>query len=416
MAAASVPRDVTSYGIGLAAPLALFFLVFFVAPLVQLFVLSLHNDTAGVVWGIGQYVHFLTDPFSLSVLGSTLLLGAEVTALCLVLGFPIAWLYHRVGSRAQTVIILIVLLPLLTSVVVRTFAWIVILGRQGIINSTLLSIGAIDTPIRLLYTQVGVVLALAQVQMPLMTLPLITALGRIDMNLEDASCSLGAGSWRTFWRVVLPLVAARRDRRLHAHLRCRHHGLHHAVPRRRRANALHADVSLPAGLDTAELAVCLRDLDHLSSRGSRRRDRVRHARPAVARIWWSLTDGRTETNMGGHQLRSRHDGDRADRTDRHHRAVARRPDRLVHQRILAQIPAARLFGAVVRRIVECVAIAFCRQATVSSLPRGRLDCRSCSVLPPRWPLHARRSFRHACWTRCSCRRWCFRPSPSACPR
>ena len=205
MAAASVPRDVTSYGIGLAAPLALFFLVFFVAPLVQLFVLSLHNDAAGVVWGIGQYVHFLTDPFSLSVLGSTLLLGAEVTALCLVLGFPIAWLYHRVGSRAQTLIILIVLLPLLTSVVVRTFAWIVILGRQGIINSTLLSIGAIDTPMRLLYTQVGVVLALAQVQMPLMTLPLITALGRIDMNLEDASCSLGAGSWRTFWRVVLPL-------------------------------------------------------------------------------------------------------------------------------------------------------------------------------------------------------------------
>ncbi|MDH2346069.1 ABC transporter permease [Bradyrhizobium sp. SSUT77] len=205
MAAASVPRDVTSYGIGLATPLALFFLFFFVAPLVQLFVLSLHNDTAGVVWGIGQYVHFLTDPFSLSVLGSTLLLGAEVTALCLVLGFPIAWLYHRVGSRAQTLIILIVLLPLLTSVVVRTFAWIVILGRQGIINSTLLSIGAIDTPIRLLYTQVGVVLALAQVQMPLMTLPLITALGRIDMNLEDASCSLGAGSWRTFWRVVLPL-------------------------------------------------------------------------------------------------------------------------------------------------------------------------------------------------------------------
>src|SRR6185312_6739801 len=115
------------------------------------------------------------------------------------------WLYHRVGPRAQTLIILIVLLPLLTSVVVRTFAWIVILGRQGIINSTLLSISAIDTPIRLLYTQVGVVLALAQVQMPLMTLPLITALGRIDMNFEDASCALGAGSWRTFWKVVLPL-------------------------------------------------------------------------------------------------------------------------------------------------------------------------------------------------------------------
>lgn len=205
MSAASVPRDATSYSIGLALPLALFFLVFFVAPLLQLFVLSLHNDPASAVWGIGQYVHFLTDPFSLGVLGSTLLLGVEVTLLCLVLGFPIAWLYHRVGPRLQTLIILIVLLPLLTSVVVRTFAWIVILGRQGIINTTLLSTGMVDTPIKLLYTQFGVVLALAQVQMPLMTLPLITALGRIDLNLEDASCSLGAGSWRTFWRVVLPL-------------------------------------------------------------------------------------------------------------------------------------------------------------------------------------------------------------------
>lgn len=189
----------------MAAPLALFFVAFFVAPLLQLFWLSLHNDAAGLRWGIGQYLHFLSDPFSLSVLGSTLLLGAEVTAVCLLLGFPIAWLYERVGPRLQTIIILIVLLPLLTSVVVRTFAWIVILGRQGIINATLQSLGVIDTPLKLLYTQFGVVIALAQVQMPLMVLPLITALGRIDSNLDDASCSLGAGSWRTFWRIVLPL-------------------------------------------------------------------------------------------------------------------------------------------------------------------------------------------------------------------
>jgi len=137
MGAAPKSRDATSYGIGLTAPLALFFAVFFVAPLLQLFWLSLHNDTAGLQWEIGQYLHFLADPFSLGVLGSTLLLGVEVTAVCLLLGFPIAWLYHRVGPRLQTIIILIVLLPLLTSVVVRTFAWIVILGRQGIINATL---------------------------------------------------------------------------------------------------------------------------------------------------------------------------------------------------------------------------------------------------------------------------------------
>jgi putative spermidine/putrescine transport system permease protein len=203
--ARAAPGDVTRYGLGLAAPLALFFLFFFVAPLAQLFVLSFHNDTAGLIWGLGQYAKFLTDPFSLGVLGSTLVLGAEVTALCLLLGYPIAWLYHRVGGRTQTLIILIVLLPLLTSVVVRTFAWIVILGRQGIVNNTLLSLGIIATPLRLLYTQGGLVVALAQVQMPLMTLPLITALSRIDPNLDDASCSLGAGSWRTFFRIMLPL-------------------------------------------------------------------------------------------------------------------------------------------------------------------------------------------------------------------
>ena len=90
--------------------------------------------------------------------------------------------------------------------VVRTFAWIVILGRQGIVNTVLLDLGVIDSPLRLLYTEGGVVVALAQVQMPLMVLPLITALTRIDPNLADASSVLGAGYWRTFFRITLPLA------------------------------------------------------------------------------------------------------------------------------------------------------------------------------------------------------------------
>ncbi|MGJ4892105.1 ABC transporter permease [Bradyrhizobium sp. HKCCYLRH3099] len=204
-ARSTAPGDVTSFSLGLALPLGLVFAIFFVAPLAQLLYLSLHNDTAATVWGLGQYIKFLTDPFSLAVLGSTLLLGAEVTLACLVLGYPIAWLYQRSGSRVQTLIIMIVLLPLLTSVVVRTFAWIVILGRQGIINSVLQSLGLIGTPLRMIYTQGGLVAALAQVQMPLMVLPLITAISRIDPNLSDASASLGAGSWRTFVKVMLPL-------------------------------------------------------------------------------------------------------------------------------------------------------------------------------------------------------------------
>jgi putative spermidine/putrescine transport system permease protein len=199
-------RAVTAYELRLAWPLGAFFLVFFLAPLILLFFISLHTDTSMTHFGLAQYAKFLLDPFSLKVLGSTLWLGVEVTALCLLLGFPLAWLYVRVPSWLQGTLILIVLLPLLTSVVVRTFAWIVILGRQGIVNTMLLNLGIIDAPLRLLYTEGGVVVALAQVQMPLMVLPLITALSRIDPNLADASSALGAGYWRTFWKVTLPLT------------------------------------------------------------------------------------------------------------------------------------------------------------------------------------------------------------------
>ena len=199
-------RAVPAYELKLAWPLGAFFFVFFLAPLILLFFISLHTDTSMTHFGLTQYAKFLLDPFSLKVLGSTLWLGVEVTALCLLLGFPLAWLYVRVPAWLQGTLMLIVLLPLLTSVVVRTFAWIVILGRQGIVNTVLLNLGIIDSPLRLLYTEGGVVVALAQVQMPLMVLPLITALSRIDPNLADASSALGAGYWRTFWKVTLPLT------------------------------------------------------------------------------------------------------------------------------------------------------------------------------------------------------------------
>jgi len=204
-APASSLSSVTAYELKLAWPLGAFFLLFFVAPLVLLFFISLHADTSMTRMGLTQYLKFLLDPFSLKVLASTLWLGVEVTALCLLLGFPLAYVYLRVPGWLQGVLMLFVLLPLLTSVVVRTFAWIVILGRQGIINTVLIDLGLIDSPLRLLYTEGGVVVALAQVQMPLMVLPLITALSRIDPNLADASSALGAGYWRTFVKITLPL-------------------------------------------------------------------------------------------------------------------------------------------------------------------------------------------------------------------
>jgi len=189
----------------LALPLAALFVAFFVAPLLVLFALSLHTDVAMRTWTVSNYVKFFTDPFNYSILVDTLLLGLKATLVCLIFGYPVAWLCARASARWQSVLLFLVILPILTSVVVRTFAWIVILGRQGVLNQIAMWLGLVNEPLRLLYTELGVVIVLAQVQMPLMVLPILTVLSKMDPNLADASRVLGAGEWRTFLKVTLPL-------------------------------------------------------------------------------------------------------------------------------------------------------------------------------------------------------------------
>lgn len=187
----------------LVLPLAVVFAAGFLAPLVILLVLSLRGGAE--TWTLANYVKFFGDAFNLSILAGTLRLGLKATLLCLVFGYPTAWLISRAGARWRSVLTFVVILPLLTSVVVRTFAWIVILGRQGVLNQMLLGLGVIGEPLRLLYTETGVAIVLAQVQLPLMVLPILTVLSRIDPGLGDASRALGAGEWRTLWRITLPL-------------------------------------------------------------------------------------------------------------------------------------------------------------------------------------------------------------------
>src|SRR5207247_3469222 len=136
----------------LALPLALFFAVFVFAPLALLGVVSFYNDSAITTPGVAQYVKFLTDRFNMAVLGQTLWLGVLATAVALVVGYPLAYIYTVAPVAVQRVLMLVIVLPLLTSAVVRTFAWVVILGRQGIVNSVLAATGLIDGPVRLLYT------------------------------------------------------------------------------------------------------------------------------------------------------------------------------------------------------------------------------------------------------------------------
>ena len=202
---ASTPTTKTGASL-LALPLAALFAAFFVAPLIVLVALSLNTEQGSGVFTPGQYLKFFSDRYHLSILGETLWLGVKATLVCLVFGFPVAWLCARAHARWQSVLVFLVILPILTSVVVRTFAWIVILGRQGVLNQIVLALGWSSEPLKLLFTETGVIIVLAQVQMPLMVLPILTVLSRIDPNLADASRALGAGEWRTLWRVTLPLA------------------------------------------------------------------------------------------------------------------------------------------------------------------------------------------------------------------
>src|SRR5262245_42143513 len=187
-------------------PLAALFFVAFVLPLAALVLVSLFRDPQFSGLSPVQYLRFLSDPFSLKVLSDTLWLGAEVALATLILAYPLALVYVASGQVMRTLITFLIMLPLLTSTVVRTFAWIVILGRDGIINSAMLSLGVWGQPARLLYSWGGLVIALAQIQLPLMALPVINSLLRVNPNLLKAAEGLGAARPRVFLTVLLPLT------------------------------------------------------------------------------------------------------------------------------------------------------------------------------------------------------------------
>lgn len=189
----------------LALPLALAFISIFLAPLVMLIGVSFFNDDKITQPGFGQWIKFFGDPFSYKVIADTMLLGVKTVAATILVGYPLALVYMDAPPRLQKVLIFVIVMPLLLSVVVRTFAWIVVLGREGVVNQLLMSLGIISEPLKLLQTELGLVISLTQIEMPLMLLPLFSVMSRLDPNLRDASAALGASRWRTLFTVIVPL-------------------------------------------------------------------------------------------------------------------------------------------------------------------------------------------------------------------
>ena len=190
----------------LVVPLALAQTLFFLAPLLLLAATSFSTDENLAAASAQAWGDVLGDAFQLRAVWNTVRLGLLTVLATTLLAVPLALLHMAAGPGLKRLILLAAVLPLLTSVVVRTFAWIAILGREGLINNALLSTGLAAAPVPLLQTEHGLILALMQIEMPLMLLPLIAATGRIDPALLDASSALGASLFRTLRRVVLPLA------------------------------------------------------------------------------------------------------------------------------------------------------------------------------------------------------------------
>ncbi|MDR7419872.1 MAG: ABC transporter permease [Armatimonadota bacterium] len=195
----------------LLAPALVLMAVLYVIPLGVYLINGFHEFRDGrilSVWTLRTYAAYFTDPFSYRVIGTSLRLSLVVTLLAIVIGYPVAYALHtRVkGAAAKTAIALLLFSPLLVSVVVRTYGWLILLAGQGLVNTTLRALGVISEPISLLFNMRGVVISLTHILLPFAIFPIYSVMGRLDPSLKEAARDLGAG-WRdTFLHVTLPLT------------------------------------------------------------------------------------------------------------------------------------------------------------------------------------------------------------------
>lgn len=156
--------------------------------------------------GFGHYLQIVTVDVYLRVFISTFNLALTVTLATFVLGYPVAHALARSRGSVQAILVMLVLLPFWTSLLVRTYAWMVILGRYGVVNKTLMALGLTDEPIRLLHTGLATHIGMVHILLPFMILPIWSVMTRIDPALMMAARSLGASRMRAFLRVYFPLT------------------------------------------------------------------------------------------------------------------------------------------------------------------------------------------------------------------
>ena len=195
----------------LLAPATVFVALCLLAPLVILFRYSLNDFVTTKKMmveavTVSNYVKFFTDPYYTSILWTTLGIAVTVTAACLILGFPLAYVVARTQSRFKHLLIIAIVLPLFVGNAVRAAGWMVVFGNKGFLNTMLEWLGLIDKPLEIMFTEKAVIIGIIAVTLPFMVLTLQSVIESIDRAVEEAAFSLGAPPVTMFRRVLWPLA------------------------------------------------------------------------------------------------------------------------------------------------------------------------------------------------------------------
>jgi putative spermidine/putrescine transport system permease protein len=210
-------RIAASESTWLALPAILLIAAFVAVPSMGLLLLSLSSDfRPGDSWeslvsgqfGLDHYRRMFGDGFVLGRLLRTVVISAVVTVLTLAMGVPLALACWQTRGAVRNLMVYASVMPLLISIVVSAYGWSVLLGRKGLVNETLIGLGLVAQPIKLMHSDLGIVLGLTHILLPFMVLSVLAALERIPGSLLEAASTLGAARWRAHLLITLPLARA----------------------------------------------------------------------------------------------------------------------------------------------------------------------------------------------------------------
>ncbi len=196
-------RKVTSIFLALAAPAMLIIMVLVFVPVFWLSSLSFLDDAGS--FSLVNYSRIFATEVYLNTFVTTFKVSVIVTLICVLIGYPLCYWLSLMPNRRANLLMILVLVPFWTSVLVRTYAWLVLLQRNGIINSTLLSSGLIDQPLQLAHNLTGSIIGMVHIMLPFLVLPLYATMRSIDPDLVRAAIGLGSSPRSAFWRVFLPM-------------------------------------------------------------------------------------------------------------------------------------------------------------------------------------------------------------------